>query len=444
MTPIIDPNFWLNMAQKKLEQPDIVGQILAQYQRPGDPSAQNYDPRYVSELVNNPAAAPLDPTQPVATSNDYDLNAGYLKGSPGDLAVKAGKIPPYTTFTEAAKQNKSNATPPPAAQPSTQSSLPTGYEEYMKIFKNTLPAEPELDKKKRNQLATVAAINALGQMIRQVVDYHYGAKHGSPINPEPNVTTQQLLAQYEKEHDEYQQRKDRYDLMKTNTMQNAFKYAYGDEQYQRKYNDTLAMMNQRATNAEELQKNKAGYNAALMGAKHELGDETMKDKQANDLEKMKKKYGYDLDLLGKRIGAENARAADKVVTDQFKLAGDNVPVVDQQTHATLTIPKELYFDVYQKIMNHPTAEISKRMKDLVGANYEQSKQIVDGMIASEYQKYYKPIYDATGKFQSWEALPEVMTDLTNPSFLPKTSDQQNANTTSGEQKEESDVPWYQR
>ena len=303
----------------------------------------------------------------------------------------------------------------PATEQPKQDGKLSGLEDYLQYFQKTLGDAPELDTKKRNQLAMVAAINALGQGLRQVVDYTGKVKHGAPINPQQDNLTGGLLSMYDKEMKEYEQRKDRYDLMKTNTMQDAFKYAYGDEKAREQYEKQLDLLGkqqefakeqlgkqqefasekaqQEAENRAALQKDKQGFDAAKLEYQRQA-----------DLDKLKTKYGYDVDLLNRRLSADAAKNAANVIEDQLKLAGDNVPVIDQKTGQSLVIPKELYWDVYQKIMNNPSAEMKKQMVQLMGADYQTSKQIVNGMIASEYRKFYEPQYDAAGQFQGWRML----------------------------------------
>ena len=272
----------------------------------------------------------------------------------------------------------------------------SGYEDYLKLFEKTLGDKPELDTKKRNQLAPVALINSLGQALRQVVDFTGKSKYGSPINPQQDNLTPGLLAQYEKESQDYQQRKDRYDLQKTNTMQQALQYAYGDEKAKDQYEKQLDLLGRQqefsaAQTDKELGARKDLYGAQVKNTKDQY-DQQVRDQVARD----EKLHGYDMEKL-----RAAKTAADKVVGDELKLAGENVPVIDQKTGQPLVIPKELYWDVYQKIMNNPSDQMKQMMMGLEGATYEQSKQIVGGMIASEYRKFYEPQYDTTGKFEGW-------------------------------------------
>ena len=396
--------------------PDAVEQFMSQYTQRGDPAAQGYDPNLVRNLTWKEPVVTGSPNQTVSVPSDkttipsvYDLNTGYIIGSPGDIEVRQGKRKPYTETPQQPGSPKQSpptqppTTQPPVSQPKQDGKL-SGLEDYLQYFQKTLGDAPELDTKKRNQLAMVAAINALGQGLRQVVDYTGKVKHGAPINPQQDNLTGGLLSMYDKEMKEYEQRKDRYDLQKTNTMQDAFKYAYGDEKAREQYEKQLDLLGRQQGFAAEKAQQEAENRAALQKDKQGFDAAKLEYQRQADLDKLKTKYGYDVDLLNRRLSADAAKNAADVIEDQLKLAGDNIPVIDQKTGQSLVIPKELYWDVYQKIMNNPSAEMKKQMVQLMGADYQTSKQIVNGMIASEYRKYYEPQYDAAGQFQGWRML----------------------------------------
>ena len=124
-------------------------------------------------------------------------------------------------------------------------------------------------------------------------------------------------------------------------------------------------------------------------------DQQVKDQAARD----KTLHGYDMEKFNAAKSA--AEKAGAVTENEMKLAGENVPVIDQKTGRSLIIPKELYWDIYQKIMNNPSSELDKQMQQLEGADYEQSKNIINGLIASKFQDYYEPKYDSAGQFQGW-------------------------------------------
>lgn len=326
------------------------------------------------------------------------------------------------TPTQPASQTE---TTPTATQPQ-KNDLESGYENYLKLFEKTLGDKPELDTKRRNQLAMVAGINALGQALKQIVDYTGRTKFGSPINPQQDNLTPALLGQYEKEMQDYLQRKDKYDMMKTAAMQDAFRYAYGDEQYRKQVDDRWKMYDaEKQDRADENAANRK-FQTDLYGQKvadeQAMYDQQVKDQAARD----KTLHGYDMEKFNAAKSA--AEKAGAVTENEMKLAGENVPVIDQKTGRSLIIPKELYWDIYQKIMNNPSSEYDKEKQRLEGADYEQSKNIINGLIAAEFQKYYEPKYDSTGQFQGWmmidpnapQPVKEYKTfwDMTPPGTLP--------------------------
>lgn len=405
MPQTIDPEFWLNLSEDKLKQPDIVSQIVNMFDRPASPESQTgYLPHIMQQPVFTQPDAPVPPEVMYPNvGNDYPPGVvpnqvTNMRPRPAQVTPQPSTAQPSTSQQQSGSQSQQTTT---ETQTQTTDGKPVlnNYEDYLKLFQQTLGNAPELDKKRRNQLAIVAGINALGNAIKQVVNLHDRNKYGSPATPQVDQLTPALLSQYEKEYQDYMQRKDRYDLQKTNTMQEAMRYAYGDEQQRKASEERWKLYG-------EEKKDRADERASDRKFQKDLYEQKIKDEKAMYDQQVKDQatrdeilHGYDMEKFNSAKNA--AEKSNAVAENELKLAGENVPVIDQKTGRSIIIPKELYWDIYQKIMNNPTSELDKQMQKLDGADYEQSKNIINGLIAAEYQKYYEPKYDSAGQFQGW-------------------------------------------
>lgn len=325
--------------------------------------------------------------------------------------------PPQSMQPRSTPQTYNPAYEKPADAGNTTTTAPQGdmqsdYENYLKLFEKTLSAKPELDTKRRNQLAMVAGINALGQALKQVVDFTGREKFGSPIIPQQDQLTPALLGQYEKEYQDYLQRKDRYDLQRTNTMQQALQYAYGDEKAREQYEKQLDLLGrqqdfsreQAGVQAEENAKERQAR-AELYGKQAQQQAERDKTQHGYDLEKLKKNFEYESALVAQRgdeaLKAVKERygfqAATKVATE---LAKKSLLVTDENPNKPITIPPQIYMDVLQKqiaLQNQDFTEF------LTSTDFNATNNAGDIMVARYWKDFYTPVYDANGDVISWES-----------------------------------------
>jgi hypothetical protein len=398
MPPTINPYLW-PLSEQDLQRPDIVEQIINSFQRPYDPAAQGYDPRYIQDLSTRPVVDWTEPDAPVPQeiqdlqpTRTFEPSNGVINRTP---PIQNAQVTP---------------TIQPVQQPSTgqsksASAMPEGYEEYLKIFQNTLGAAPELDKKRRNQLAMVAGINALGQALKQVVDFHGRSKYGAPITPQQDQLTPALLSQYEKEYQDYQQRKDRYNLQKTNTMQQALQYAYGDEKAREQYEKQLDLLGkQQKFSSEQTDKEIAAREKLAKDQADLVGKRDDKQYQ-QDLEKMQKNFEYE-----SALAAQRASEAMKAVKERYgfqaatktatELAKKSLLVTDEDPNKPIVIPPQLYLDILQKqiaLQNQDFTEF------LTSTDFNATNNAGDIMVARYWKDFYTPVYDVDGNVISWES-----------------------------------------
>lgn len=386
-----DQQYWLDLIRQGLDRPDVVDQLLASYNRPSSPDAQPGGQGIVSGLYTK---SPESPT-PALRQPSFTMPRGQTM----EQYAQSSTAPQGNMLTNA---RVAAATPQQPAQ--TQ---PNGYEEYMKYFSKTLPAEPKLDTKRRNQLAAVAAINALGQMVKQVVDLHGRSKYGAPITAQqPSTATPILLSQYEKERDDYLNRKDKYDYMKMNTMQDAFKYAYGDERDRENYQQQWALLQEQHRLAGQREDKEIAARKELYGDQAEAQAKRDVQQHENDLAKLRKNWEYEKDLIEQRnndalnILKEKAGVQAAVKT-AAQLAKKSLLVTDTDPNNPITIPPQIYMDVLQK-------QIALQNQDfttfLTSVDFNATQNAGDIMVARYWKDFYKPIYDKNGNVESWESL----------------------------------------
>lgn len=396
--------------------PEVLRRIIASYQQPQQ-QAQDFTNDIVRSLQypaaqqEYPNVAPLpgitwsDPSGPFFPEDLKNIEPGISRIKPLPAVV----TPNPTTEP---KQQPNN----PSTGEAQKDDPMAGYEEYMRLFKNTLPAEPVKDKKRQQQLAIVAGINALGQGLRQVINLNDRNKYMSPINPQADPTALQALAEYEKLNDEYLQRKDRYDMQKQQSMQEALRYAYMDETQREQYKKQLELQNK----SQEFQANENDKEqkarAALYAQQKQDQAERDKTLYGYDQDKMAQAHKYDADLIWQRFAADKKLLDEKIGKDKSDAysgamaammkdaAGENLPVVDQKTGQSVIIPKDIYFDIAQKIAKNPLDPIAAKMIDKLGPDPEQNKQILNTLIASEWQKYYEPVYDSANNLSGFRML----------------------------------------
>jgi hypothetical protein len=361
--------------------PDVVGNIVNGSQTVTDPDLQWLPPMTPEDPIGFPGNQPISQMKP----------------------QPAGQITPLTPAQPGVVAR--NTTTP--TQPTTTSTNPNvkGYENYLDIFKNTLPDEPQPETKRRKQLATVAAINALGQALKQVVDYTGNVRHGAPINPQNDPTTLQALSQYEKLDQEYKNRKDRYDLTKMNTLQEAFKYAYGDEKQREQYENQLNLLgkqNEYMTGREEQQ---SANEIAKLGEANKLVTERDKTQQGYDLDKIQKQYENEskligqrnqdaLDLVKERYGLQSAAKA------ATQLASKSLQVVDEDPDKPVTIPPQIYLDILQKQIGLQNQDFTEF---LTSTDFNATNNAGDIMVARYWKDFYTPVYDAEGNVVSFQS-----------------------------------------
>ena len=338
------------------------------------------------------------------TDRDYNPETGYIYGSPGDLAVKAGQRKPGEPSMATRPVSQPNATGDEMPQPVAEKKDNTGYEDYLKIFQNTLPKEPTLDTNKRKQLATVAAINALGGMLKNVIDLQGGSKQGSPIAVRQDAATPVLLSQYEKMGDEYQQRKDRYDLMKTNSMQQALQYAYGDEKAREQYEKQLDLLN-RSQQFQGAQTDKEIAAREKLAKTQAEQVSARDDKQyTQDLEKLKKNFEYESQLIAQRNNdALNAlkekygmQQAAKTATE---LAKKSLVVTDEDPNKPITIPPQIYLDVLQKQIGLQNQDFTEF---LTSTDFNATNNAGDIMVARYWKDFYTAVKDKDGNVVAFQ------------------------------------------
>jgi len=399
----------------------------------------------IQELLE--LAAGIQGEQPVNT-DDPNVVANYLNVQPALQQPAMPAIQPGQTMEQYAQSSTTQPSILPGArQPVTQpppqpqeDELLSGYEDYLKLFEKTIGPAPELDKKKRNQLAMVAGINALGQALKQVVDYTGRVKHGAPINPQTDQLTPALLSQYEKEYQDYVQRKDRYNLTKTNSMQQALQYAYGDEKAREQYEKQLDLLGRQQAfsgqQSDEEMKFRAGENekerkarAELYGTQATQQAEQAKTQHGYDLEKLQKNYEYESSLAAQRASDAlkavkekyGFQAATKAATE---LAKKSLLVTDEDPNKPITIPPQIYLDVLQKqiaLQNQDFTEF------LTSTDFNATNNAGDIMVARYWKDFYNPVYDANGDVISWETKGAKYEPQATPSgdetpsiFVPKT------------------------
>ena len=318
----------------------------------------------------------------------------------------------------------------PQSQPpaTAQTTAPSGYEDYLKLFEKTLGKEPELDTKKRNQLATVALINSLGQALRQVVDFTGKSKYGSPIYPQQDNLTPGLLAQYEKESQDYQRRKDRYDLQKTNTMQQALQYAYGDEKAKDQYEKQLDLLGRQQEFSASQSEKEIAARDKLADKQADLQGKRDETQYTQDLEKLKKNYEYESKLIGQRANdafnlVKEKYGAQQAAKSAIELAKKSIQVTDEDPNKPVTIPPQIYLDILQKqiaLQNQDFTEF------LTSTDFNATNNAGDIMVARYWKDFYKPVYDEQGNVASWESggaqYPSSTPggDNTPSIFIPKT------------------------
>ena len=115
-------------SQPNAEAPDALKQVMDSFERPYDPAAQNFDPNLISNLVWKEPVVTGPPNQTwsgsdngtVTIPKDYDLNTGYMIGSPGDVEVRQGKRQPYTETPKRGTIPSTTAQQPSQAPTATQ------------------------------------------------------------------------------------------------------------------------------------------------------------------------------------------------------------------------------------------------------------------------------------------------------------------------------------
>lgn len=449
MATPIDPNFWLDLYRNKVEQPDIIRNLIDSYENPASPQGQLYDPNALQSLtwdkpviVGSPGQTYTGPSDGISIPDDYDLNTGYIIGSPGDVAVKQGRLRPFTPSVTPQPQAQPQAgsqpnAPTPATQPENESNLPTGIEEYMKYFTKTLGAEPELDKKKRNQLALVAMINALGQGVKQVVDYHGRTKHGSPIYPEQNNITPALLAQYEKEYQDYQQRKDKYDLLKTGAMQDAFRYAYGDEQYRKQIEDRWAMQKDEQTYRTNERADDRKYADEQYQIKKKDAQDAYDQQVKDQAERDKTLHGYDMERLRAQMSDKGKGKLDESLASLAELYKDGYLLRDERNGADIPVPASVFDAISTKVLYGLAAKDwgGDVDKMITSSEFKSDKETMKRLLNQYWQQYYDYRVNQDGTvdwypiegtkatnpgemFNFWDYLPGGMPQTSDTTHVP--------------------------
>lgn len=460
------------------EAPDAIGNIVASYQRPYDPEPQNFDPNLIRNLVwgepvvtslrGQPSVTPITPQQSAGipidqpaqqpefrfdnstvgryTPSMFDPEGRHIREAlemtPDTLRTptvinpnapkppdKMEPRPAIPAFTTPYKYEGDYIPTPQAAQPSQaqagqpqQSGMMSGLENYLQYFQKTLGDAPELDKKKRNQLAAVAAINALGQGLKNVVDYTGRVKNESPINLRQDQLTPALLGQYEKEMQDYLQRKAQYDLKRTMAMQDAFKYAYGDKQAQDDFDremDKLIFAAGEADKTRRFEADEASKTRGWKSSEEELqrkwGTGEREGAHGDALERMKEQFEYDMALEKERNKGRVGSGSSKLVEE----IENGWEVMDNKNGQVAKLPKVMFWDVLTrelKAMNMtPEALMSSDRKPSEG--YASKEDEAKAIVTNGWSKYYDPVYE-NGKQIGWQAKPEAGNMKTIWDFIP--------------------------
>lgn len=333
---------------------------------------------------------------------------------------------PKPSATAPPTNNQPPATQPGQQQPVTAEPLP-GLESYLQYFQKTLGASPELDKSKRNQLAMVAGINALGQALRQVVDYTGRVKHGSPIYKQEDTLTPSLLSMYDKEMQNYLTMKSQYDLRKTQGMQDAFKYAYGDKQAKDDFDREMLKLNDqqgflsgegdktRGFEADEASKTR-GWKSSEEENQRKWGTGEREGAQGDALERMKKQFGYDMELEKERNKGRAAGSGSSKLVEEIENGWE---VMDNKNGQAVSLPKVMFWDVLTrelKSMNMtPDALMNSDRKPSEG--YGSKEDEAKAIVTNGWNKYYDPVYE-NGKQIGWTAKPEAGNVKTIWDFIP--------------------------
>ena len=380
------------------------------------------------------ATVPTTDVRDLVSLEDYNPETGYIKGSPGDIAAQQqraaqGQQPiaqqpgtngQQTTTSSQIGHTKTTQSQVTPQQPAPQKSgPPSSYEEYLKIFQSTLPQEPELDKKRRNQLALVAMINALGQGVKQVVDYHGRTKHNAPIQQQYDPTALQMLGEYEKVNDEYKRNKAAYDAQRSGAMMEAFKYAYMDDADRKKYEQQLDLLGrQQQFTADEATKERTwrtGEREGEQGWRSGEADKLTEAQKARD----KAMHGYDLEALNKKFNYDMALLKEQLKNKGGSGSGqpnwmENMPyweVIDGQAGKTIPLDQAMFWDVLSKELKALNMGDDANIWMLDGKpseGYDTKEAQAKAIVTGAWNKYWKPIYDDKGALAGWEDATRVV------------------------------------
>ena len=345
---------------------------------------------------------PTDSENVTQEQNRFDVpNIAMPPGQTLEQAAIDKTRPP--NILTGAREGAYNAPETPAAPKNNQQT----YEDYLKIFQNTLPDKPELDVKKRKRLATVAAINALGQSLRQAVSAYGAKKYDAPIAPLADPTALQLLGQYNKEETDYDQKKMMYDRMKTQTMQDAYRYAYGDKQSNEHYQRQLDLMNKQQEYSTNRDEGTQKFQAEQQKKTQEYYTNRDKTQMQNDLDKIDKQYGKEIAVLGERVKAEDKIYRNKLQADMETLEKSGLnsnglyeaakvkeapfPVYDTKTGADVLLSAGQNWYVLTQELNRMNIDIKTYFEDPTMYNSPTVGSKV--IVTNAWRTYFEPQYD---------------------------------------------------
>lgn len=435
-----DPSFpkayysYLMGGEKPQPQGDVIDSKFDQYmsggqstptepsspQNPAAPSSIPYRNVPIAQATKPPMSKNADGT---IVYPFFDKNTGRWNWGPDGTLPQGTQVPNSqsdyirgynTQGSEPVPSSQTVGPVQPAAQPQqiisgTSETKPLQpkddvqktFDDYMDIFTRTLE-KPNKDTKGQKRNATVAAVNALGQMLRVIAQQNRMNEVDSPAFNIADPSAFRAMERYEKINEQYRQDKDKYDERMRQATQDAFKYAYMDEKDRTAYQ--RALEEEQRQNAEWNRRfgvqNEAATDADLRNFDQQKELVGMQQDWQKELAALNHKYNMGeiyarMDAQTKQNAGEGMR---KVIEEQMKLAGENVPVIDPKTGKSLVIPKDLYFDLAAKIAQNPSDPTSQSLVDALGPDYEQNKIIINTLIAAEWSKYYDPVYDAGGNF----------------------------------------------
>jgi hypothetical protein len=251
-------------------------------------------------------------------------------------------------------------------------SRPNPREYYQKNDANPLLAfieqnmKPERDEDRESKLKKAATVNALGDMLRNVIDLHYGKK-GATISKRDtgNPYADRLL----KLQEEYRQADDKYEQMRLKAMMQGLEH---EQSRQDKVAD-------------------AEYRLDVAEWENKMADEDAKDR----IEGQKDVIDH---RTAKNIEYEQTKTAEYIKRQLAKVRAENSSggskedpyfKINDAEGNEIKMSEGTYWDVIKKIRNNPQLVDSDRLANQLKRGENLTTSQLNTLVSEYWNKYYQ-------------------------------------------------------